>query len=132
MADYLFVYGTLKPELAPPEIAVPMRQLRRVGSAVVRGFLYDLGQYPGLRLNADGDQVEGDIFELSNPAVLRGLDAYEGYDPRSPGESLFIRKQCQVRLRDRDERFLCWVYEYNREPAASQRIHAWPNPRAEN
>jgi gamma-glutamylcyclotransferase (GGCT)/AIG2-like uncharacterized protein YtfP len=126
VADYLFVYGTLRPELAPPEVAAVMRKLESVGAGVIRGFLYDLGKYPGLRLDAQGNEVPGEIFQLSDPSILRALDAYEGYDPRNLKRSLFVRKECQAALEGSDEQLLCWVYEYNREPAASQRIGIWP------
>ena len=127
MAEHLFVYGTLKPDLAPPEVAGVMRKLKSVGQGAIRGFLYDLGKYPGLRLDAAGNEVRGEIFELSDASVLRALDAYEGYDPGNHERSLFLRKQCQVQLQGSDQQLPCWVYEYNREPAASQRISAWPN-----
>lgn len=123
MADYLFVYGTLRPELAPAEVAAVMRQLRNVGSGTIRGFLYDLGEYPGLRLDASGNEILGEVFEFNDPAVLQSLDAYEGCDASKPGQSLFVRKQCQARLKD--GKLLCWVYEYNRQPPSSQRIDAW-------
>jgi gamma-glutamylcyclotransferase (GGCT)/AIG2-like uncharacterized protein YtfP len=126
VADYLFVYGTLKPELAPPEVAAVMRKLKPVGSGVIRGLLYDLGRYPGLRLEATGNEVPGEIFELSDPAVLPALDAYEEYDPNNPKRSLFTRKQCLVRLKSGDVQLPCWVYEYNQQPMASRRISAWP------
>jgi gamma-glutamylcyclotransferase (GGCT)/AIG2-like uncharacterized protein YtfP len=125
VADYLFVYGTLKPELAPPEVAAVMRKSKSLGSAVIRGFLYDLGKYPGLRLDAKGNEVWGEILEFGDSSVLRALDAYEGYDSENPKQSLFVRRRCQVRLGS-GEVFPCWVYEYNRQPTASRRIDAWP------
>ncbi len=124
MAEYLFVYGTLRPEHAPPEIAAIVRQLRHVGSGAIRGFLYDLGEYPGVRLAANGNEIHGEVFIFDQPAVLQSLDAYEGYDPKNLDQSLFLRKQYEVRLKD--ESLLCWVYEYSRQPPSSQRIDAWP------
>jgi len=123
MAEYLFVYGTLRPEHAPAEMAGIVRQMRPVGRGVIRGFLYDLGEYPGLRLAADGDEIQGEVFAL-DASLLQALDAYEGYDSRNPARSLFIRKQYEVRLEH--ETVPCWVYEYNRQPLSSQRIEAWP------
>ncbi|HTC92802.1 MAG TPA: gamma-glutamylcyclotransferase family protein [Terriglobales bacterium] len=124
MVEYLFVYGTLRPEHAPPEIAAIVRQLRHVGSGAIRGFLYDLGEYPGVRLAADGNEIHGEVFGFDSPSVFESLDAYEGYDPKNLDQSLFLRKQCEVRLKD--ETLLCWVYEYNRQLPSSQRIDAWP------
>jgi gamma-glutamylcyclotransferase (GGCT)/AIG2-like uncharacterized protein YtfP len=124
MAEYLFVYGTLRPEHAPPEIAGMVRQLRHVGSGAIRGFLYDLGEYPGVRLAANGNEIHGEVFAFDSPSVLQSLDAYEGYDSENSYQSLFLRKQCEVRLKD--ESLLCWIYEYNRELPSSQRIDAWP------
>lgn len=126
MADYLFVYGTLKPELASPEIAAVIRQFKRVGSGTIRGFLYDLGEYPGVRLDANGKEVCGEVFEFSDVAILSALDTYEGYEAHNPTRSLFVRKQCHVRLKENDGQLLCWVYEYNRQPASSHPIDAWP------
>ena len=126
MADYLFVYGTLKLEVAPAEIVEVMRYLRNVGRATIRGFLYDLGMYPGVRLDANGGEVEGEILEFNDPAVLKFLDTYEGYDPETPSKSLFVHRRCQVHLKE--ENLFCWVYEYNRQPPKSRRIDAWPPP----
>ena len=126
MADYLFVYGTLKPGVAPAEIVEAMRCLKNVGRGTIRGFLYDLGMYPGVRLDADGGEVEGEILEFNDHAALKSLDTYEGYDPETPGKSLFVRRRCQAHLKEGD--LFCWVYEYNCQPPSSQRINAWPPP----
>ena len=131
MTDYLFVYGTLKSGAAPPEVAGAMRGLRSLGTGTVRGTLYDLGKYPGLQLYGT-DEICGEVLEFRDPSILKSLDAYEGYDAKKPSQSLFVRKQCQVRLTDKDRDLLCWVYEYNRQPESLQRIAAWPlalNPR---
>lgn len=132
MAYYLFTYGTLKSGLTPPEVAAILRRLTSLGTGIVLGTLYDLGRYPGLRLDGAGE-VLGEVFEFQDPAILKALDAYEGCDPNRPSRSLFVRKQCQVRLSENDKDLLCWVYEYNRQPGSSQRIPFWPskpNPRS--
>ena len=79
-----------------------------------------------VRLDANGGEVEGEILEFNDPAVLKFLDTYEGYDPETPGKSLFVRRRCQVHLKE--ENLFCWVYEYNRQPPRSRRIDAWPPP----
>ena len=117
MKSYLFAYGTLLPGHAPSEIATSVNRLRSIGRGRIHGRLYDLGEFPGAIVDATADTaVSGEIFELpEDPAVLRSLDEYEGYDPADPEASLFVRKECVIELpdgRDLD----CWVYVYNRDP----------------
>jgi gamma-glutamylcyclotransferase (GGCT)/AIG2-like uncharacterized protein YtfP len=133
VADYLFAYGTLKPGVYPPELARVVGGLNAVGSGIVRGTLYDLGKYPGLQLDDGGNEICGEILEFSDPAVLVFLDAYEGYDPRNPALSLFIRKRCQVRQQNIKAELLCWIYEYNHPPGSSQKILVWSSkPNSDN
>ena len=120
--DYLFAYGTLKSGLAPAEIAGVTSKLKSLGPGIVRGTLYNLGSYPGLRLDGK-DEITGEVLEFQDHSIFESLDAYEGYDPRRPEQSLFIRRRCRVRLENKD--LICWVYEYNRQPALSRRIDTW-------
>lgn len=122
--DYLFAYGTLKSGLAPAEIAGVTTKLKSLGPGIVRGTLYNLGSYPGLRLDGT-DEISGEVFVFQEHSIFESLDAYEGYDPSRPERSLFVRKRCQVRLEEQDEVLLCWVYEYNRQPALSRQIDTW-------
>jgi gamma-glutamylcyclotransferase (GGCT)/AIG2-like uncharacterized protein YtfP len=117
MPDYLFVYGTLQPELAPPPLRSRLARLRRIGAGSVPGRLYDLGRYPGAVFDAAVNQsVSGEVFELSDASLLRKLDAYEGFDAADPGGSLYVREQRAVLLAD-GRRLTCWVYAYNRDPS---------------
>jgi len=113
----LFVYGTLLPDQAPAEIAMSVRKLRRVGEGHIRGRLYDLGEFPGAIVDSTAHtSVSGAVFLLpEDPAVLRSLDEYEGYDPTDPAASLFVRKECAIELTD-GRNLSCWVYLYNRDP----------------
>lgn len=110
---YLFVYGTLLPHHAPPEIARVLRHLRRVGKGSVRGRLYNLGEYPGAILSRSGNPISGEVFELPPvKRVLSQLDAYEGFEPDRRQTSLFVRELWPVTM-STGERRDCWVYVYN-------------------
>jgi gamma-glutamylcyclotransferase (GGCT)/AIG2-like uncharacterized protein YtfP len=87
MSFVLYTYGTLRPgdtEVIP-----------------VRGTLYDLGWFPGIK-------VGGDRFVMCERVIVDDItatDQYEGYDPRYPDESLYIRRE-----------FLDgYIYEFNRD-----------------
>jgi gamma-glutamylcyclotransferase (GGCT)/AIG2-like uncharacterized protein YtfP len=117
MTEYLFVYGTLRPEIAPSEVADVVNQLRTVGPASVRGCLYDLGEYPGAILDASAEtMIAGEVFELPDgKVILARLDDYEGYDANDPETSLFVRIKCAAALSD-GRQFESWIYVYNRWP----------------
>ncbi|CAA9440034.1 MAG: Para-aminobenzoate synthase, amidotransferase component [uncultured Phycisphaerae bacterium] len=114
MKQLLFVYGTLMPGHAPACVSDLVARFEPVGRAAVRGYVYDLGHYPGLVLGDDG-QVVGHLCELPNDDLLwRRLDAYEGFDPAAPAASLFRRVTAvATRLAD-GGRVDCQTYVYNR------------------
>ena len=115
MSEYLFVYGTLSPEIAPAGLKEMIGKWRSVGRASAPGYLYDLGEYPGAIPDRESKLlIKGEVFRLYDaPSVLRILDAYEGADPDNPAESLFVRREEIVTLVDGRE-LICWVYVYNR------------------
>src|SRR5206468_4222213 len=94
----LFFYGTLRPELAPPDVAELLARLTPLGPATVAGRLYDLGPYPGLVLDqCEPGRVHGALFAPpADPAVLTALDDYEGFDPADPAAGLFRRVECEA------------------------------------
>ncbi len=115
MSDYLFVYGTLQPGLAPAKVADLAAKLQPVGKGYVRGMLYDLGGYPGAMPDPLANSIiAGTVMELPEDAsVLRRLDNYEGFDPRAPETSEYIRVRQTVEL-DSGRTLECWFYRYNR------------------
>jgi gamma-glutamylcyclotransferase (GGCT)/AIG2-like uncharacterized protein YtfP len=123
MSEYLFVYGTLRPAVAPPEVADAVSQWRFIGPARVRGRLYDLGQYPGAALDeAAASFISGEVFGLPQDSnLLNLLDAYEGFDAADHQASLFIRAQTRAALSDGSQ-LECWIYVYNRTLAAAPLI----------
>jgi len=122
MSEYLFVYGTLNPHLAPNDVRDVVMQLRPLGEGTMPGILYDLGDYPGAVFDkSTPHRVRGRIFELpSGEALLKKLDAYEEFNPQDAANSLFVRERHAIKL-DNESELSCWVYLYNRatENAAS-------------
>lgn len=123
MSKFLFIYGTLLPELAPLTMHPLLKQLRLMASGNVRGRLYDLGAYPGAITDEQSDTViVGRVFALpADEAVLTALDKYEVFDPAAPDESLFVRTSCCVCLAD-ESRLTSWIYVYNRPVSNYQHI----------
>ncbi len=120
MADTLFVYGTLRPEHAPEEIADVVTSLRPAGRGTVRGRLYHFGQYPGAVLNSRSKTtIAGELYTLpAHPEALSRLDSYEEYRPNDPAGSLFKRVKTTVTLAD-GTRKRSWVYVYNQAVGGS-------------
>jgi len=114
MRDYLFAYGTIAEDNVPPEISDIVKKLKSVGEGFIFGQLYDLGEYPGAILEHNQrHKIFGKILELpAKNKLLEQLDAYEGFDPKRPSTSLFVRKRTRIQ-RPKRSAVTGWVYEYN-------------------
>lgn len=100
----VFVYGTLRRGATKP-IEGMFPEAERVGAAEVQGTLYDLGEYPGIRVDASGGPVTGELYRI--PAKrLAALDEYEEVD-----RGAYTRRQVEVRTPTGV--FLAQAYEYN-------------------
>ena len=103
MSTLVAVYGTLKRGL----INYPLLQdAGLVGTDTLDCItLYDLGPYPGARLEPSGG-ILVEVFRVSN-AELAQLDVLEDYSPEAPHLGLYDRQQVQTCYG------LAWVYLYN-------------------
>ncbi len=112
MANYLFVYGTLKRRSRHPMARRLAQSARHVGAARIAGRLYNLGRYPGLKEPRFADDcVQGDVYDLGEnaDAVLREMDAYENAE--SPPPTPYERLPATVTLED-GRALTVWVYWY--------------------
>ncbi|HUY81394.1 MAG TPA: gamma-glutamylcyclotransferase family protein [Acidobacteriaceae bacterium] len=123
MSEYLFAYGTLQPDQSPDEIVSAVARLRPVGEGFVRGKLYDCGDYPGAVLDPSSKgKISGTVFRLpKDETVLRKIDEYEEFDPRTPDKSLFVRRLHTVELAA-GKSLQCWVYVYNQKPKKARAL----------
>lgn len=109
--EYVFVYGTLRQDSPHPLATLLAREARPVGVGSLRGRLYDLGAYPGVVLDPEGEHlVHGEVLELRDGStVLAMLDDYEGCSPPNPPPALFIRDRATIELSG-GRRIEAWVY----------------------
>lgn len=94
----VFVYGTLRAgevndiheAAARNGIAAP----NRLGTATVRGHLYDFGSYPGMVADEGGVDVIGDVYEIDDAlvAVLDEIEAvYPGVEDRFVARDVMLK-----------------------------------------
>ncbi|MEO6017962.1 MAG: gamma-glutamylcyclotransferase family protein [Polaromonas sp.] len=90
---HVFVYGTLRRgEQRDINLLLPTPVFR--GQATVSGVLYDLGDYPGMRLGG-GQPVQGEVYQIA-PELERLLDEIEEVWPQQTGE--YARREVRVQL----------------------------------
>ena len=101
---FVFIYGTLRRD-CPGSLSIRFPNSKFVAEAKVRGGLYDLGPYPGLRLDESNSLVIGEVYEVDDD-LLNELDEFEA-------SSNYLRKQVEISLGE--QRTNCWTYEPDAE-----------------
>jgi gamma-glutamylcyclotransferase (GGCT)/AIG2-like uncharacterized protein YtfP len=118
MNDRLFVYGTLRQDVANSKFRRLLGgDARLVARGRMKGRLFDLGRYPGFVISpqdSDGSWVQGEVYALGNPReTLARLDDYEGCGIDDPPPHPYERVERDVVLDD-GGRVSAWVYVYKR------------------
>jgi gamma-glutamylcyclotransferase (GGCT)/AIG2-like uncharacterized protein YtfP len=121
---HLFVYGTLKSSFVRNRFSRYLAaNAQLVGTAKMRGRLYRLKRYPGMRLPLSGeDWVIGEIYRLRKPvATLATLDAYEDREYRRLRREAWLEDGTRVK---------CWVYVWGKALARARRVASgeWSAP----
>ena len=115
--NWIALYGSLMQGLgAMDELELDTR-LEFKGPAVIRGDLFDLGSFPGLR-HGEG-RVRAELYAILEADALIQLDQFEGVIAGCPAESLYLRERIQLIEPSGTE---AWVYLYNRSPSEDKRI----------
>src|ERR1700693_2662797 len=94
-----------------------------VGRGGIHAALFDLGLYPGA-IPASDAKVWGEVHRMTDAdAVLRELDAIEGFSAGEPDASLYVRAGTPVTLDD-GRLETAWTYFYNAPLGGAQRIES--------
>ena len=121
----VFVYGTLKMggrfAVIYQDLFDPNRV--EVKQAKIKGGLFDLGSYPGVKLDEEGE-VHGELHIFENPEkILPVLDSIEGYNEHNPEGGLYNRVEVEVEVED-GEPETALVYVFNGTPRPEDKIEA--------
>ncbi len=115
--ERVFVYGTLR-RGASNHFRVGDGGF--VGGGRVRGGLYRIDWYPGLVLDSEGDEVIGDVFDVS-AGRLAELDLFEGLPQGFLVGQEYRRVRTMVDLLD-GGRVEAWVWEWIGEVDPGRRV----------
>ena len=115
--DLVAFYGSLMSGFEAPRSLGIESALRFRGPCLCVGQLYDLGDYPGLRRGPG--RVVAELYEVIDLGAVETLDEFEGFDPRCPEESLYLRERIRL-LEPVDTE--AWIYVYNHPPDVERQI----------
>jgi len=121
--SYLFVYGTLMQGKHPMHDVLSQHS-QFIGHGWITAQLYQIRDYPGVVLSdTPGDKVFGELYLLTNPAVLQQLDDYEECSASFAEPHEYRREQVVVYV-SAAVSYTAWVYVYNLPLTASRRIRS--------
>ena len=111
----LFVYGSLRSGFRNPVYQYLTNYFHLLGEAVVKGKLYDLGQYPAAAPTNEDHYISGELYSINNPLefswAIGQLDDYEGLNVEEGEIPLYKREE--VNAYQKGEPFTAWRYWYN-------------------
>jgi gamma-glutamylcyclotransferase (GGCT)/AIG2-like uncharacterized protein YtfP len=108
---FVFVYGTLR-KGQRNDINLRTPQPVFIGSAGVKGQLYNRGWYPGIRLGGE-QSVLGEVYQVS-AQLLAQLDELEEVAPVPSGEY----QRIQMEVECAGQQLVCEIYELSEHCAA--------------
>ncbi|MCA6473043.1 MAG: gamma-glutamylcyclotransferase family protein [Sediminibacterium sp.] len=111
----LFVYGSLRSGFHHPAYQYISRYFLPLGSARVKGTLYDMGDYPVARPEGSGKYIVGELYQIKHTDewdwAIAQLDDYEGVQAdEEDGPALYERSLVTVEIGETTE--TAWIYWY--------------------
>lgn len=111
----LFVYGSLRSGFRNPVYEYLTKYFHLMGEAVVKGKLYDLGEYPAATATNEEKFISGELYSINNPLefswAIGQLDDYEGLNVEEGETALYKREE--VIAYQNGEPHTAWIYWYN-------------------
>lgn len=122
----LFVYGSLRSGFRNPVYEYLSKYFHLMGEGVVKGKLYDLGDYPAAAPTADEKFISGELYCINNPLefswAIGQLDDYEGLNTEEGERPLYKREEVIAYLDG--EPHTAWIYWYNGDLSGKPEIES--------
>lgn len=116
MINRVFVYGTLK-EGRPLDRKMFKELRKKVTEATTEGTIYNLGRFPGVRLDEEGI-VHGEVHEFDKKdikVVIQIMDGIEGYSPERDEKSNFYNRRVITATTKDGKKLKAYIYEFGRK-----------------
>src|SRR5438552_7310903 len=92
----LFVYGSLRSGFRNPAYQYLARYFHHVGDAMVKGKLYDMGEFAAAVATEKERFIHGELYEINEPSefdwAIAQLDDYEGINVEAGERPLYKRE----------------------------------------
>ena len=122
----LFVYGSLRSGFRNPVYEYLTKYFHLLGEAVVKGKLYDLGEYPAAVATEEEKFISGELYSINNPLefswAIGQLDDYEGLNTEE-GETALYKREEVIAYKD-GEAHTAWIYWYNKDLSGKPEIES--------
>lgn len=109
---HLFVYGSLRSGFRHPAYEYISRYFTLVGEAKVKGYLYDMGNYPVAAPTNDEAYIIGELYMLNNENefswAIAQLDDYEGVNADEGEMPMYDRETVTVYIKNTTTE--AWIY----------------------
>ena len=111
----LFVYGSLRSGFRNPVYSYLTKYFHLLGEAVVKGKLYDTGEFPVAISSNEEKFISGELYTVNNPRefswAIGQLDDYEGLNAEEGETSLYKREE--VIAYQKGQPVVAWIYWFN-------------------
>lgn len=115
LPEYIAVYGTLRRGFRAEDL---MKPCKLVGDTKIVGAMFDLGSFPGVKLDLKDHRFYAEVYRIpTKPAdrakLLERLDTYEGEG------FLYIRRNIETKFGS------TYIYEYKGDIVGREPFFKW-------
>ena len=111
----LFVYGSLRSGFRNPAYNYLTKYFHLLGEAVVKGRIYDMGDFPVAKPTTEEKFISGELYAINNPLefswAIGQLDDYEGVDVEEGEVPVYKREE--VMVYQNGQPVPAWIYWFN-------------------
>lgn len=113
--NQLFVYGSLRSGFRSPVYEYLTRYFHLLGEGIVKGKLYDKGDFPVAVATLEEKFISGELYQVNHPAefswAIEQLDDYEGINVEVGEKQLYKRETVTAFIEGKATQ--AWIYWFN-------------------